>query len=157
MSVDSTLGQQLEICESYLRLMCVRTGRLQYRIEVDPALCPRNFPPLLLISLVENALKHGIEPKVGPGCVTIYARARPGLLEVGVVDDGIGLRDGFGSGLGLRNVRELLLARYGARAKFTLSSALVDGVDGVDDVKGAYGATGARGTRASIEIPEESA
>ena len=157
MSVDSTLGQQLEICESYLRLMCVRTGRLQYRIEVDPALCARNFPPLLLISLVENAIKHGIEPKVGPGSVTIYARARPGLLEVGVVDDGIGLRDGFGSGLGLRNVRELLLARYGARATFTLSSALVDGVAGVDGVKGVHGATSACGTRASIEIAEESA
>jgi hypothetical protein len=125
--LDSTLGQQLEICESYLRLMCVRTGRLNYRIECDPALRERSFPPLLLITLVENALKHGIEPKVGNGTVVVSATERDGKLQVDVLDDGVGLRDSCGSGIGLNNVREQLQARYGDNAKFSLSGAASGG------------------------------
>ncbi|HEY6879434.1 MAG TPA: ATP-binding protein, partial [Polyangiales bacterium] len=121
--LDSTLGQQLEICESYLRLMCVRMGRLGYRIEVGQELRARSFPSLLLITLVENALKHGIEPKVGPGMVVVSAALEEGRLRVHVIDDGVGLRDSCGSGIGLNNVREQLHARYGEHAKFTLSGA----------------------------------
>ncbi|MET0284891.1 MAG: histidine kinase [Polyangiales bacterium] len=125
--LDSTLGQQLEICESYLRLMCVRISRLRFRVEVDASLRARRFPALLLITLVENALKHGIEPKVGPGTVVISAAERGGRLQVNVVDDGVGLRDSCGSGLGLRNLREQLHARYGEQASFTLSGAASGG------------------------------
>ena len=120
--MDSTLGQQLEICDSYLKLMQVRMGnRLRYEIDLDPALRARAFPPLLLINLVENAVKHGIEPKAGPGHIWLRSRSDAHSLEVSVSDDGVGLGDGFGDGVGLRNVREQLRARYGPGASCSLS------------------------------------
>lgn len=122
-ALHSTLGQQLDLCASYLELMRLRTaGRLSYSIEAGPELRALPFPPMLLISLVENAVKHGIEPKRGPGTVTIaVARSASGLV-VSVIDDGLGLQPGFGGGLGLANVRAQLDTRYGARAGFQLSS-----------------------------------
>jgi hypothetical protein len=122
--ISSTLGQQLEICESYLRLMQVRMGdRLSYQIDVPAGERATSFPPLLLITLVENAVKHGIEPRPGPGRIVIRIVRQAGRLTVTVQDDGQGLRDGFGTGVGLGNVREQLLVRYGERARVTLSGA----------------------------------
>ncbi len=136
-ALQSTLGQQLDICTSYLDLMQVRMGdRLRYAVELDPALRALPFPPLLLISLVENAIKHGIEPKRGLGEVRIEAHAQDGRLRIRVLDDGAGLRAGLGAGVGLANVREQLALRYGEQARFSLGAR-----DGL--------------TRAEIEIPLE--
>jgi signal transduction histidine kinase len=118
----STLGQQLEIAESYLAVMAVRTGRLGYDIDAAPALRALPFPPLLLMSLVENAIKHGIEPRRGPGRVTIAARRDGPALVVSVGDDGAGLPEVPGTGVGLDNVRAQLRARHGAGARLTLTS-----------------------------------
>jgi sensor histidine kinase YesM len=126
-AVDSTLGQQLEICEHYLKLMQVRMGRLDYAISVEPALSSASFPPLLLISLVENAVKHGIEAKPGPGRITVSARKEHESLVVCVADDGPGLGHAIGSGVGLSNVREQLRVRYGSRATFALTSGVHGG------------------------------
>jgi signal transduction histidine kinase len=121
-ALHSTLGQQLDLCTSYLELMRLRTaGRLDYRIDVDDALRALPCPPMLLISLVENAVKHGVEPKPGPGTVTIAAERRERDLHISVIDDGLGLRLGVGGGLGLANVRAQLDTRYGARAGFQLT------------------------------------
>ncbi len=123
-ALHSTLGQQLDLCASYLELMRLRTsGRLSYAIEADAALRALSFPPMLLISLVENAIKHGIEPKRGPGTVTITAARDEAMLSVSVIDDGLGLQPGVGGGLGLANVRAQLETRYGARAGFQLVGA----------------------------------
>lgn len=121
--VGSTLGQQTEICESYLKLMAVRMGgRLESAIDVEPGLRDASFPPLLLITLVENAIKHGIEPKRGPGRIAIRAVSEAdGRMRVSVLDDGVGLRHGLVTGVGLSNVREWLKARYGERASFALT------------------------------------
>ncbi|HET6784124.1 MAG TPA: histidine kinase, partial [Pseudoxanthomonas sp.] len=79
--LHSTLGQQLDLCRSYLALMQVRMGgRLSYAVEADPALRAAAFPPSILITLVENAIKHGIEPKPGPGRVRIFASLHEGRL-----------------------------------------------------------------------------
>ena len=138
--LDSTLGQQLEICDSYLRLMQARMGgRLDYQITVEPGLTGAPFPPLLLINLVENAIKHGIEPRPGPGRISLRAQGNDRRLTVTVVDDGLGLRDGMGHGVGLSNVREQLRVRYGDRG----SCSLTGGPGG--------------GTTACIEIPREEA
>lgn len=135
-ALHSTLGQQLDLCASYLELMRLRTtGRLNYRIEVDDALRALPFPPMLLISLVENAVKHGIEPKPGPGTVTIAAEHNEHELHVSVIDDGLGLQLGVGGGLGLANVRAQLDTRYGARAGFRLTGEP------------------ARGARAELRLP----
>jgi sensor histidine kinase YesM len=119
--LHSTLGQQMELCRSYLALMQVRMGgRLSYAVEADPALRAASFPPSILITLAENAIKHGIEPKPGPGRVRILASLREGRLLVQVMDDGAGLQPGLGSGMGLVNVREQLASRFGGRASFAL-------------------------------------
>ncbi|MFP7722687.1 sensor histidine kinase [Lysobacter sp. A3-1-A15] len=128
--VHSTLGQQLDICASYLELMRLRMGgRLDFTIEADDALRARPYPPLLLITLVENAIKHGIEPKHGPGRVVVRALEDADHLNVAVIDDGVGLQPGLGSGVGLANVREQLLERYGGRAALHMRSAPGKGVE----------------------------
>ena len=121
--LDSTLGQQLEICESYLRLMSIRMGRLTWAVHCAPALHGIAFPPLLLMTLVENAIKHGVEPKAGPGTIAIEVQRTATTLVVSVNDDGDGLREPLGSGVGLQNVREQLRARYRGHAQFNLTSA----------------------------------
>lgn len=126
--LESTLGQQLDLCTAYLEVMRGRMGgRLTVEVAVEERLLAASFPPLLLISLVENAIKHGLEPKRGPGRIAVRAAAAGGELVVTVRDDGVGLRDGImGSGVGLRNVREALAARYGAAGRFALAG-LPDG------------------------------
>jgi len=116
-TVVSTLGQQLDICTSYLKVMQVRMGaRLQQEISVPDELRALAFPPLMLLSLVENAIKHGVEPKPGPGRICLQAEVLATQLLVRVIDDGVGLKDGLSSGIGLANVREQLDVRYGSEA-----------------------------------------
>jgi hypothetical protein len=121
----STLGEQVEICRSYLDVMRVRmTDRLSYRVDVPEKLRHASFPPLMLISLVENAIKHGVEPKPGPCTMVVRARqSQTGAhkhLDVDVIDDGAGLRLGMGDGIGLSNIRAQLATRYGDRASLQL-------------------------------------
>lgn len=136
----STLGQQLDLCAHYLEVMRLRTaGRLRYAIHADAASRASSFPSFLLLSLVENAVKHGVEPKLGTGTVTLSAEREDGALRVRVDDDGLGLRTGTGGGLGLTNLRAQLRTLYGERASFRIES----GADG--------------GTRAELRIPMEDA
>ncbi|HEY0859839.1 MAG TPA: histidine kinase [Pseudoxanthomonas sp.] len=122
--LHATLGQQLDLCSSYLALMRVRMGgRLDYAVRADEVLRAAPFPPSLLITLVENAIKHGIEPRPGPGRIEVEAARDGDTLRVQVRDDGAGLQPGLSTGMGLANVREQLAARYGARAAFVLSPA----------------------------------
>jgi hypothetical protein len=122
---SSTLAQQVDICRSYLEVMRVRMEpRFTYAIDIPKHLLALPFPPLMLISLVENAVKHGVERKPGPCNITIVAReAGEGAgrkLEVCVLDDGAGLREGIGKGMGLANIRAQLELRYGTQASLTL-------------------------------------
>ena len=118
----STLGAQLDLCARYLELMRLRTAdRLRYEIEADAALRALPYPPLLLITLVENAVKHGVEPRPGAGCIRVRAWTADGSLHVGVTDDGAGLQPGVGGGMGLANVRDQLAARFGNRASLRLT------------------------------------
>jgi hypothetical protein len=130
---QSTLGEQFAICASYLELMQVRLGdRLQTEMTLPPELRDVAFPPLLLISLVENAIKHGVEPKPGVTRVTVGARAIDEggreRLEVRVEDDGAGLKLGMGEGTGLANIRAQLLVRFGPEASFDLAERAFGGV-----------------------------
>lgn len=129
-SLDSTLGQQVDICRSYLDLMQVRMGsRLACRFDVEDALLGLPFPPLMLISLVENAIKHGIEPKAGNGQVFVTAAREGQVLSISVEDDGRGLVAGEGGkGIGLANIREQLRTRYGTRASLAIESRTSGGV-----------------------------
>jgi len=124
-AVLSTLGAQFAICESYLKLMQVRLGeRLHVEIRLPMELREVPFPPLMLISLVENAIKHGVEPKAGASHVMLAAAVHdtPGgaRLEVEVADDGAGLHLGMGEGTGLANIRAQLLTRFDSAASLDL-------------------------------------
>lgn len=135
--LHATLGQQLDLCASYLALMQVRMGgRLAYAVQADAALRPLAFPPSLLITLVENAIKHGIEPRPGAGRIDVIAERVDDRLRIRVIDDGAGLQPGLSTGVGLANVREQLAARYGTRASFSLTAR-----------------TDARGVCAEIQVP----
>lgn len=126
----STVGREMALAEHYLHIMALRMGgRLRYRCHCPEALIERPMPPLMLISLVENAIKHGIEPRPGPGEVVVTVSADANRLLLEVEDDGVGLREGeMGSGVGLRNIRQRLQGLYGGLAGFDLRSRPEGGV-----------------------------
>ena len=132
-NAHSSLADQLEVCRSYLSVMKVRMGeRFSFRIEVDAALQQHPFPPLLLISLVENAIKHGIERVTGVGQITVDAavvsQGGAPQLSVNVIDTGAGLRTTAAMGTGLANIRDQLAARFGPQGSLTLRDRAAGGV-----------------------------
>ncbi len=122
------LAQEFDALRDYLALMAVRMGaRLQPSFDLPADLAQLGVPPLLLQPLVENAIKHGLEPKIEGGRIDISARRDAGRLQLRVRDTGIGLAaDGTGtagSKFGLELVRERLARLYGDSASLTLSAA----------------------------------
>ncbi len=141
---SSTLRREFALARAYLEILAMRMGpRLAWRAALPDGLAELAFPPNMLISLVENAIKHGLEPSADGGSVAIEARRDGDRLVVSVEDTGRGIVAGTGSaaageGVGLANVRERLAALYGPRGRFALESVEP------------------RGTRAIIEVPCES-
>jgi LytS/YehU family sensor histidine kinase len=103
-------------------------SRLEYVIDVPPQLRSRAFPPMMLISLVENAIKHGVDPCCECGSITIRAAANEGRLRVSVEDTGEGIKPKKGGGVGLANVRERLKALYGGSARLVIEERAPHGV-----------------------------
>lgn len=129
-SAVGTLGDELELVTAYLEIQQVRMGeRLRWTVDVPPGLRTLAFPPMLLQPLVENAVLHGVEPKIEGGTVAISARCAAGMLCVDVTDTGAGL-DAIGSsgGIGLANVRERLEALYGRSADLDVTGTPDGGV-----------------------------
>jgi hypothetical protein len=126
----STLGAELERAMAYLEILKIRMGpRLGVEVDVPEALRATPLPPMMLQTLVENAIKHGLEPRTGGGTVWIRARSSDDRVAVTVADDG----DGFnastsGTGIGLKNVRERLQLRYGERAALAVVANFPAGV-----------------------------
>lgn len=139
------LGREFAQLRAYLEIMSLRMGpRLTWRVELPTALEATAVPPMMLQPLVENAIKHGLEPKVGPGHIEVVARATDAGIEIRVDDNGLGLpaqdqdepRDGASarpesSSYGLRHVRERLLAVYGPAARLGLERLHPTGVRSV--------------------------
>ena len=125
---QSTLGSELALVQAYLCLLKTRMeDRLQFSIDNVAELRDARLPPLLLQPLVENAIHHGLEPKVEGGRVRVSARLQEAVLVIEVTDDGLGLhappRRKAGAGMALNNLRERLLAQYGSTASLTLTDA----------------------------------
>jgi hypothetical protein len=123
-----SLAAEFERIDDYLELMSVRMGgRLRTRLVLPDDLRALSVPPLLLQPLVENAVKHGLEPKVEGGRIDIAAEAHGDTLLLQIRDTGIGLSSAAGTDAGtqygLRHVRERLQALYGARASFSIAPA----------------------------------
>jgi Histidine kinase len=129
----ATLAEQFELCSRYLDIMALRLGaRFSMTVGLSAELGRLPFPPLLLFSLVENAVTHGVEPKAGAARIALSARlteaAGEPVLEVRVEDDGAGLREGLVEGTGISNVRSQLATLYGPAARFSIESPAGHGV-----------------------------
>ena len=125
----STVGQEIELVRAYLSIFQIRMGkRLTFVIDVPAELMEAPFPPLMLPSLVENAIKYGLEPQREGGTVTISASEADGKLRMTVADAGRGFAETVGTGVGLANIRERLAALYGDAAKLTLQAQEPHGV-----------------------------
>ena len=125
------LGQEADVIVPYLDIMKVRMeDRLRSQVDIPEGLRSAQFPPLMLQGLVENAIKHGLEPKAEGGQLTVQAQVVDGALSVTVRDTGVGLSAlaqgttaaTAGTGTGLANIRERLKLLYGDRAALVLSS-----------------------------------
>jgi sensor histidine kinase YesM len=124
-----TLGDEVALLTAYLDVLKIRMGeRLGYAFDIDPELLTAAFPPMLLQPLVENAIRHGLEPKVAGGNVTVSARKQGNFLQIQVADDGLGFAGTPGEGIGVANIRARLAAIYGPAARLELSSGVAAGV-----------------------------
>jgi LytS/YehU family sensor histidine kinase len=137
---DSTLGHELALALAYLSVQKIRMGtRLSIRTDVPDTLASLSFPPMMLVTLVENAIRHGLTPLPDGGDVRIHAHVTDGKLRVQVIDTGAGLSESSGPGVGLANVRTRLSTLYGGKARFLLAQNPHGGVT------------------ATIEVPAETA
>ncbi len=128
-----SLGDEVGLLTAYLDVLKIRMGeRLQYVFDIDPELLSQEFPPMLLQPLVENAIRHGLEPKVGSGMLRVTGRLRDGHMALTVADDGVGLAPTgvatSGSGLGLTNIRARLAALFGPAGQLTIRAEAGAGV-----------------------------
>ncbi len=136
----TTLGREIELAEAYLSILKIRMGeRLAFAIDVPDELRAHPLPPMLLMSVIENAIEHGLEPRADGGSVTLAARREGESLVIRVTDTGDGLEADAparpGHGVGIANLRDRLRTMYGAGGRFTLENH------------------GPHGARATIELP----
>lgn len=125
----STLARELELARSFLTILKMRMReRLSFSIDHDPALGNARVPPMVLPTLVENAIKHGLSPLPQGGRIDIRAHRRDDELIVEIHDNGAGFSSSAGTGVGLANTRSRLAALYGARASLHLASVSPQGV-----------------------------
>jgi len=123
----TTLGREADLITAYLEILKVRMEeRLSVKIEVPAGLRSAAFPPMMLQSLVENAIKHGLEPSLEAATLTVHAEVSDGALRVSVADTGVGFDPNNGTtrgtGLGLSNIRERLELLYGAAARLEVAA-----------------------------------
>jgi sensor histidine kinase YesM len=128
-SSSSTLGRELDLARSFLTILQMRMGdRLQFSITADAGLLGMAMPPMVLPTLLENAIKHGLGPLPEGGRIDIRARRDGAAMEVEVRDTGAGFTAAKGSGVGLANTRSRLAGLYGPRASLQLAAGSPRGV-----------------------------
>ncbi len=133
----TTLDQEIDIIRAYLNIQKVRMGeRLHFTIEVPDTARLHPFPPMLLQPLVENAVKHGLEPQMDGGEIIIKAVEEDSLLRIEVMDTGPGFSSFKKTGVGIANVRERIQLLYGEKGRLI-----------VEENK-------PHGLRAAIEVPK---
>lgn len=127
---NATLGDEVDLARAYLEIMQMRMpDRLQYAIHLDPTLARLPCPPMALLTLVENAVKHGIDPSEAGGRIDVDVWARNQQCVMRVTDTGVGLQTvSRGLGTGLTTLRERLKLAYGEEAQLSLSDVQPHGV-----------------------------
>jgi sensor histidine kinase YesM len=121
---SATVSAELDLTAAYLDVLTVRMGkRLHYRIEADDAVRAMVIAPMLIQPLVENAVMHGLEPKVEGGTIVVRARCQDHALLVDIVDDGVGIGNApprAGGGVGMANVKARAASMHGSTAQLQL-------------------------------------
>jgi len=119
--MTSTVGEELDLVEALLAIAALRLGpRFDYTISASPNVRAATFPPLLFQPLVENAIRHGIEPAVEGGKIHVEVHRGPEGLELTVSDTGVGLNPTAPEGVGLSNVRSRLASLFAGKGKLAL-------------------------------------
>ncbi len=129
----STLGREMELVQHYLDIMKMRMpDRLRFGVDLAPELAATPIPPLAVLTLVENAIRHGIDPSEEGGEIDISARVEGRKVELQVADTGLGLNTSIpgaaGGGTGLAMLRERLQGHFGSQARLELSENSPRGV-----------------------------
>ena len=131
----TTLDQEIAIIRAYLNIQKIRMGeRLHFTIEVPDTARLRPFPPMLLQPLVENALKHGLEPQMDGGEIIIKAVEEDNLLRIEVMDTGPGFSSFQKTGVGIANIRERIQLLYGEKGRLILEENEPHGIRAVIEV-----------------------
>jgi len=126
----ATLEHELELVRAYLEIMQMRMpDRLQFTLQLDPAAAQMQCPPMTLLTLVENAVQHGIDPSEVGGRIDVDISMRDGRCRIRVADTGVGLKaSSSGLGTGLATLRERMQLAFGAQAQFHLTEVAPHGV-----------------------------
>jgi signal transduction histidine kinase len=118
---QATLGTEVQLVRAYLDLMRMRMpDRLSFSVALPPNLASLRFPPMALLTLVENAVRHGIDPSEAGGHITVAVLERGAEVEIAVADTGVGMAETAAPGTGLANLRERLRAFYGDAAQLQM-------------------------------------
>jgi signal transduction histidine kinase len=126
----ATLGDEENLVRAYLELMLMRMpDRLHFKVRIDPALRGLRFPSMALLTLVENAVRHGIDPAENGGEIDVGAeRSADGTVRLWVSDTGVGMSEAAQPGTGLANLRARLQASFGASATLELTEQAPTGL-----------------------------
>jgi hypothetical protein len=128
-AADSTVEREVELAKAYLEIQRIRMGkRLSFDITVPDKLRDVHLPPMMLLTLVENAVKHGLSPLPKGGEIRIDAIADSGSIELNVADTGRGFVASSGGGTGLANIRARLTGLYGSAGRLSLKANVPSGV-----------------------------
>jgi sensor histidine kinase YesM len=132
---ETTLSQEISMITAYLNIQKIRMDeRLNYQIDVPNNIGQHSLPPMLLQPLVENAIKHGLEPKVDGGEIVIRAMQEGNILKIEVADTGLGFSDLDKPGVGIANVRERLVLLFEEKARLTIEENKPHGVRTIMEV-----------------------
>jgi len=139
----TNLGQEIDLVRAYLEVMHMRMpDRLQFTLQADDAALAMRCPPMTLLTLVENAVRHGIDPSEEGGRIEVRVRLQDGRCRAEVIDTGVGLGNaGGGLGTGLSNLRERLQLAFGGDAQLRLSALQPHGVSADLDFPAQPGST----------------
>ena len=130
-----TLDQEIDMIKAYLNIQKIRMGeRLHFKIELPDAVRQHPFPPMLLQPLVENAVKHGLEPKMEGGEIMIKVGEEDEVIRIEISDDGQGFSSFNKTGVGIGNVRERIKLLYGGKGRLIVEENKPNGVRAVIEV-----------------------
>ena len=134
----TTIGQEMEMIRAYMNIFKVRMGdRLRYKVDVPDSISDIPFPPMLIQPLVENSIKHGLEPKIEGGEVFIRGEENEEILRLEIVDTGVGFYEESDPGTGLSNIRERLQSIYGDKGRLILEENRPCGLRAIIEVPNA--------------------